>query len=94
MNIFLGNLSVDQIMERSGVKFSDADIQWMNERRSQKTELPDGTWHCYDLPFMIICKTKDLAKEVADRLGRYDWRACKEALQISWEPPKEEKDGI
>ena len=90
--ILLGNLSVKQIMDRSGVTFSDDDVQWLNERRSEKTELRDGTWHCYDLPFMIICKTKELADEVLSRLNRYDWAHCKEALQLSWEPQEVSDD--
>lgn len=85
MSIMLGNLSVDEIMKRSGVSFSEADVKWLNDTRSQKVELTDCTWHCYDIPFMIVCKSKDMAKEVYDRLGRYEWSKCKEQLQISWE---------
>lgn len=85
MNIMLGNLTVEQIMSRSGILFGDNDVKWLKEKWCEKTELREGTWHCYDIPFMIVCKSKKLAEEMHFRLSKYDWAGCKEALRISWE---------
>ena len=86
--IFLGNLSVKQIEERTGITLSDADREFMSANRQEKvnnTELEVGKWHCYDIPFMLMTHDKQTAIVYRDMLNRYDWSKCREALSIGWE---------
>ena len=86
MGIMLGNLTVRQIEDRTGIKFSDKDVAELNEMRQEKAEnIESGKWHCFDLPFMIVCGDKPTAEKVFKILSQYDWSKAKQALQISWE---------
>ena len=85
MSIYIGNLLVSDIIERTGVEISFEDKMWLKERHCHKTKLKKNTWHCYDLPFLIVCESKELAAEMVDRLKKYDWANCKETLRIRWE---------
>jgi len=86
MSIFLGNLSVKQIEERTGVLLSEADKAELSAIRQEKAEnIESGKWHCFDLPFMVVCGDKPTAEKVVKILSAYDWTKSKEALQISWE---------
>jgi hypothetical protein len=86
MGIMLGNLTVSQIEDRTGIKFSDKDVAELNEMRQNKAEnIESGKWHCFDLPFMIVCGDKPTADKIFNMLNVYDWSQSKQALQISWE---------
>jgi len=86
MGIMLGNLTVRQIEDRTGIKFSDKDVAELNEMRQEKAEnIESGKWHCFDLPFMIVCGDKPTAEKIVNMLNVYDWSQSKQALQISWE---------
>lgn len=84
--IFLGNLSVSQIEERSGVSISAEDRAELSAMRQEVAhDIAPGMWHCFDLPFMIRCGDKPTADKVLAILSAYDWSKAKEPLQISWE---------
>ena len=86
MGIMLGNLTVRQIEDRTGIKFSDKDVAELNEMRQEKAEnIESGKWHCFDLPFMIVCGDKPTAEKILNMLNVYDWLQSKQALSISWE---------
>ena len=86
MGIMLGNLTVRQIEDRTGIKFSDKDVAELNEMRQEKAEnIESGKWHCFDLPFMIVCGDKPTAEKILNMLNVYDWSQAKQALSISWE---------
>lgn len=86
MGIMLGNLSLKQIEERTGIIVSSEDMEILGEMRQEKADnIASGKWHCFDLPFMIVCGDRQTAEKVRDILLRYDWSKAKEALQISWE---------
>lgn len=86
MGIMLGNLTVRQIEDRTGIKLSDKDVAELNEMRQEKAEnIESGKWHCFDLPFMIVCGDKPTAEKILNILNVYDWSKAKQALQISWE---------
>ena len=86
MGIMLGNLTLEQIEKRTGINISDEDRKELNQMRQEKAEhIENGKWHCFDLPFMIICGNKPTAEKVVKILTKYDWTKAKEALQISWE---------
>lgn len=86
MGIMLGNLTLKQIEERTGISVSDDDRAELNGMRQEKAEnIAPGKWHCFDLPFMIVCGDKPTAEKVVKILSSYDWLKAKQALQISWE---------
>lgn len=86
MGIILGNLTVRQIEDRTGIKLSDKDVAELNEMRQEKAEnIESGRWHCFDFPFMIVCGDKPTAEKILNILNVYDWSKAKQALQISWE---------
>ena len=86
MMIMLGNLTLKQIEERTGISVSDEDRAELNGMRQEKAEkIAPGKWHCFDLPFMLVCGDKPTAEKVVKILSAYDWSKAKQALQISWE---------
>lgn len=88
MNIFLGNLSVEQFEKRTGIILTDEHREYMKEHRQEavnNTPLEVGAWHCFDLPFMLMTSDKATAEFYRDMLSDYDWTKCKECLQIGWE---------
>ena len=86
MGIMLGNLTLKQIEERTGISVPDDDRAELNGMRQEKAEnIAPGKWHCFDLPFMIVCGDKPTAEKVVKILSAYDWSKAKQALQISWE---------
>lgn len=84
--IMLGNLTLKQIEERTGISVSDDDRAELNGMRQEKAEnITSGKWHCFDIPFMIVCGDKPTAEKMVKILSAYDWSKAKQALQISWE---------
>ena len=69
IKIALGNLSIDEMQERSGVTFPDELIDYMSERRQQKAEnIAVGMWHCFDIPFILVCGDKETVDEIYKHL--------------------------
>ena len=85
MMIMLGNLTLKQIEERTGISVSDSDRAELNGMRQEKAEnIAPEKWHCFDLPFVLVCGDKPTAEKVVKILSAYDWSKAKQALQISW----------
>lgn len=88
MNIYLGNLSVEQIEKRTGITLTDEHREYMKKHRQEAvndTPLDVGAWHCFDIPFIVMTGDKATAEFYRDMLSAYDWTKCKECLQIGWE---------
>lgn len=86
MSILLGNLTLAQIEERTGISISADDRAELNKMRQENAEnIQQGKWHCFDLPFMVVCGDRPTAEKVLKILNAYDWSKAKQALQISWE---------
>lgn len=83
MNIMLGNLTVPEIERRTGVEFSDELRKLMHETHQNRAEnIEDGKWHCFDIPFMIVCGGMPLAQKIYDQLKSKS-PIFKEPLQIA-----------
>jgi hypothetical protein len=79
----LGNLTIEQIEKRAGVKFPDELVEYMKPRWQQKAEnVGIGKWHCFDLPFNLVCGDMETATEIHNHLKAFS-RDFKEPLQIS-----------
>lgn len=82
MNIMLGNLSVHQIEERLGVRFSEELKQFMFENQQQEaSNVKPGKWHCFDIPFNLVCGDFQTAQKIFNDLKHNT--SFKTKLQIS-----------
>lgn len=85
MGIMLGNLSLTQIQKRLGIELSADEIMRFPHRQENVSQrLSEYTWHCFDIPFLIECDSKDTAKSVHGILQPYAAR-MRETIQISWQ---------
>jgi hypothetical protein len=83
MNIMLGNLTVSEIEKRSGVEFPDELKQLMEEtHQPEASNIADGKWHCYDIPFALVCGGMPLAQKIYNHL-KAESSNFKEPLQIA-----------
>lgn len=83
MAIMLGNLSVLDIEKRLSIELKAEDKDFLEGRRQQNVNVPmePMSWHCFDIPFLILCDGMETAKKVADILGKYPMKG---AVQIGW----------
>ncbi len=83
MNIMLGNLTIEEMEKRSGVTFSDSLKEFMKEtHQSTASNVAEGKWHCFDIPFVLVCGGMPLAQKIYDELKDQSDK-FKEPLQIS-----------
>lgn len=83
MNVMLGNLSVDDIEKRAGVVFSEALKGLLNStHQASASNIENGKWHCFDMPFALVCGGMPLAQKVYDELKSQSAN-FKEPLQIA-----------
>ena len=88
MGIMLGNLSVEDIEYRLSITLSDEDRKQLNDSRQQKAEkIEQGKWHCFDLPFMIVCGDKETAVKFNKLFSAYDLSHARQCCQLTWETP-------
>ena len=72
MSIMLGNLTVKQIEERLGIELSDSERKSLSSLRQENaTNIEKNKWHCFDMPFTILCGSYDTAKAIYDILLSY-----------------------
>ena len=83
MNILLGNLTISEMEKRSGVSFPD-ELKAILEKshQSHATNIGIGQWHCFDMPFIIVCGDMDLAQSIYAHLKTLSSQ-FKEPLQIA-----------
>lgn len=83
MNIMLGNQSVKQIEERLGIEFPEDIREFMNKNHQSETNnIAKGKWHCFDIPFHIVCGDIDTATKIYNSVKERSSQ-CKERLQFS-----------
>ena len=83
MTIMLGNLSVKEIEARLGINFPENLVEFMEQNRHQSPQnIPVGKWHCFDIPFTLVCGDVDTAKKIFSALNDQA-HLCKESLRIS-----------
>ena len=81
--MMLGNLTIAQIEERLGVDFPDNIREFMKEsHQNSASDVKKGKWHCFDIPFNMICGDMETAQKIYDSVkDRAD--QVKEQLGIS-----------
>lgn len=66
----LDNLSIQQMESRMGIEFP-AKLKDVLEKYHQHeaSDIQPGFWHCFDLPFTMVCGNQDLADLVLEHLS-------------------------
>ena len=79
----LGNLSIAQIEERLGIDFPEEIRDFMKSaHQPNANNIAAGKWHCFDLPFHIVCGDLETATKIYNSIkGRSS--ECKASLQFS-----------
>lgn len=81
----LGNQTPEQIEARLNITLSDEHKNELKESWQQKAEdIENGKWHCFDIPFMLVCGDMETAKKWRDVFMSYDLSKA-ELFQISWQ---------
>jgi hypothetical protein len=81
--ILLGNLTINDIEKRSGVIFPEELKSYMQTRQQpDASNVKDGKWHCFDIPFNLVCGDMETANEIFRHLSPLS-SDFKEKLQIS-----------
>ena len=89
MSIYLGNLSVSDIEYRLNIQLSDEDKKTLCESHQAKaSDIAAGKWHCFDLPFMIICGDKETAYKLNALFSAYDLTNSRQSCQLTWRGAK------
>jgi hypothetical protein len=82
MEIRLGNLSVEDMGKRAGFEFPEDLKAYMEPRRQQNaSNVAEGEWHCFEMPFMLVCGGVETASEIHNYLKEYS-AAFEQPLQI------------
>jgi hypothetical protein len=72
MAIYLGNLSVNEIENRVGVKFSNEAVERLTLTRQERAKnIGENEWHCFDIPFMLVCGSTEFAREIFGLIGQH-----------------------
>jgi len=83
MSVMLGNLSVEQIEKRLGIEFPEDIKNFMKgTQQANAKNIAKGKWHCFDMPFNIVCGDMETATKIYEGLKPQSDK-CKEALQFS-----------
>lgn len=81
--MMLGNLTVSQIEKRLGIEFPEDIREFMKQTHQSRAEnIEEGKWHCFDIPFNLVCGDMETATKIFEGLKSQSDK-CKEALQIS-----------
>ena len=85
MGIMLGNQTIEQIERRLKITLTDEHKTALRDSWQQKAEnIANGKWHCFDLPFVMVCGDKQTAEKWRDTFMKYDLSHA-ERFGISWE---------
>jgi cell wall assembly regulator SMI1 len=81
--MMLGNLSVNQIEERLGIEFPEDIKEFMKKTHEPNaSNIPKGKWHCFDLPFNLVCGDIETATTIFNSVKEKS-DECKATLQFS-----------
>ena len=79
----LGNLTVTQIEKRLGIEFPEEIKDFMRKTHQPlANNIGAGQWHCFDIPFNIVCGDKETAVKIYESVKEKS-DLCKEALHFS-----------
>lgn len=83
MTIHLWNLSIVEIEKRLGIEFPEEIREFMKlTRQENATQIDKWEWHCFDIPFNMVCGDMETAQKIYDSVKTRS-KECKRALQFS-----------
>jgi len=83
MKVYLGNFSVEDMEKRAGIKFPQKLKDYMEPRKQEEaTYIKKGKWHCFDMPFELVCGDIEIATEIHSYLKEFSGK-FKKLLKIS-----------
>ena len=89
MSIMLGDLDVSNIEKRLGITLEDNDRETLISMRQHDAQnIQPGKWHCFVIPFMILCGDIETCQTVCEILRPYSG-VMKGQLCISWQKGEE-----
>lgn len=81
--MMLGNLKVSQIENRLGIEFPNEIRDFMEKNHQSKAEnIKKGKWHCFDIPFTMVCGDIETAKKIFESVKDRQ-HEIKESLKIA-----------
>jgi hypothetical protein len=81
--LYLGNLTVRQMEDRLGIKFTDTEKEFLTKsRKSRISDIGKDNWHCYDIPFVMECGSMEFATDVYNLLKHHQDQII-EPMQIA-----------
>lgn len=61
----LGNLTIKDIEDRCNITLTYEEKEYLkNTKCESANNIPKGNWHCFDIPFQIICGDEETAKKM------------------------------
>ena len=92
MAIMLGNLTLQQIQDRRGFQFPQEALDLLQNRQEKvnRVKIAGGAWHCFDIPFMLMCGSEQMARDLAMVLMPHA-HEFKTPLGVSWDNEEEAK---
>ena len=79
----LGNLNTEQIEKRLGITFPEEIKEFMRRTHQSRAEnIEKGKWHCFDMPFVLVCGDMEIATKIFNSLKDKS-KECKEQLKFS-----------
>jgi hypothetical protein len=56
--------------KRSGVTFPTELVEYMQSRhQAVASKIQPGKWHCFDVPFLLLCGDRETATEIHKHLA-------------------------
>lgn len=63
--MYLGNLSIESMERRAGVQFPQELKDFMKGSHQEiASDIKAGKWHCFDMPFILVCGGNDMAQKI------------------------------
>lgn len=85
MAIYLGNLSVDRMEKRLEIQFPEELKNFLlSSHQDDAGKLAEGKWHCFDMPFVLVCYNQEMAKKIYEYLEPLADK-MKGSLGIQWQ---------
>ena len=80
--MMLGNLTIPEMEKRMGIKIPVDTVAFMNAAHQDKAEkIAKGKWHCFDIPFILLCGDADTAQKIYDGI-KHLHKEIKQPLHI------------
>lgn len=68
--IMLGDLSIEDAERRTGATWPEELKQYMADKhQARASNVEPGKWHCFDVPFMLVCGDMDTAQAIYNHLA-------------------------